>query len=113
MAALQQELTRLQAEQRNEQRQLEQAFQTKEYLEKATALLYRTVIQTARKPTIRQANRLQLTRLLVDVMETTFKEKAAALAIRGIVDHSLVDQFLPAPSSLREEVTVDFGLVED
>lgn len=115
MTALQQELTRLEAEERNEQRKLEQLFQTKELLEKTTASLYRLSVQTARKPTARQTSCLPLTRLLVDVMETTLKEKAAALSISVIVDRSLVDQFLPAPApiSLREEVTAPFGTVAD
>jgi ATP-dependent Clp protease ATP-binding subunit ClpA len=115
MAELQQKLARLEEERRNEQRQLDQLFQAKERLEKMTTLLYHTVIQTARKPTVRQASRLQLTRLLVDVMKASFKEKAQSLGIRVIVDRPLVDQFTrsPAPISLREEVTASFGLVED
>lgn len=109
---LQQELTRLEAEQRDEQRQLEQLFQTKELLEKTTESLYRLTVQTPRKQT---ASRLQLTRWLVNVMETHFKEKAAALAIKGIIDRALVDQFLPAPApvTLREQVTAFFGETED
>jgi len=111
--ALQQKLTQLEEEQSKEQGDLNHLFQLKERLAKTKTLLYRTQLQMARNPSERQATRLQLTRWLVDVMESTFKEKAETLEIQGIIDQSLVDRFIPAPVSLREEVTASFGLVED